>query len=182
MTSNDQFYHVLNRGNEKKSIFFETENYLFFLRQLTKYIKMYGPILVAYCLMPNHFHLLLKEIQENGISKCLHALQTSYAKAVNKRYERSGHLFQDSYQKIMIKDDSYLVYLSRYIHLNPVKAGLASRPEDWEFSSYRDYIGMKREILSEPEIILSQFRGRQDYHKFVMDNESDKELGLLTLE
>lgn len=143
----NQFYHVLNRGNEKKPIFFEAENYLYFLKQPGKYLRLSDTILIAYCLMPNHFHLLIREIKENSLAKCLHALQTSYAKAVNKKYGRSGHLFQDTYQKIVIEDDAYLVYLSRYIHLNPVMAGLVSLPEEWEYSSYRDYIGKKVTVL-----------------------------------
>ena len=85
MTDIGQYYHVLNRGNEKQEIFYDAENYYFFLRQLGKYLKLYGPTLVAYCLMPNHFHLIMHENGNDGIPRCMHALQTSFSKAVNEK-------------------------------------------------------------------------------------------------
>ncbi|MFQ5639783.1 MAG: transposase [bacterium] len=130
-------YHALNRGNEKQAIFFERENYPFFLRRLKDALQKHSTELLCYCLMPNHFHLVLKEIIENGISSVMLSLQTSYAKAINKRYNRVGHLFQGPFKHIHIDRNEYLLHLSRYIHFNPAEAGLVSKPEDWEFSSFR---------------------------------------------
>jgi hypothetical protein len=91
----------------------------------------------------------------------------SYTKAMNKRYDRVGALFQGSFRAIHVNQNNYLVHLSRYIHLNPVVAGLVERPEDWEFSSYREYIGVRSGTLPAPEIVLSQFPSRQAYQEFV---------------
>jgi len=154
------YYHILNRGNNKQRIFFVRENYLFFLRRLKAGLQKYGTELICYCLMPNHFHLILKEVIERGISNLMLALQTSYAKAINKRYDRAGHLFQGTFKSIHIDRNEYLLHLSRYIHINPVEAGLLQRPEDWEFSSFRDYIGLRSGTLTKAEIILSQFSDR----------------------
>lgn len=182
MTDIGQYYHVLNRGNEKQDIFHETENYHFFLRQLGKYLKSYGPTLIAYCLMPNHFHILMHENGNDGIPRCMHALQTSFSKAVNEKYNRSGHLFQDSYKKVRIHDNSYLLHLTRYIHLNPVEGGLVSIPEDWIYSSYREYTGLRKGSLPQMDVVLSQFSGYSDYRKFVMDKMNDMDLGKFVLE
>ena len=140
----ENYYHVFNRGNEKQTIFFERENFLFFLRRLKNALQKQSTELICYCLMPNHFHLVLKEIIENGISSVMLSLQTSYAKAINKRYNRVGHLFQGPFKHIHIDRDEYLLHLSRYIHINPVEAGLVSKPEAWEFSSFRDYIALRK--------------------------------------
>jgi putative transposase len=182
MTLPDQYYHVINRGNEKKQIFFEMENYSFFLNKLGKYLNKYQPMLIAYCLMPNHFHLILKEVRENAIAKCLHALQTSYAKSINKRYSRSGHLFQDTYRKKIVKNEVHLVCLSRYIHLNPVRSGLVRSPEDWKFSSYREYIGLRKKELTHPETVISLFSGVEEYKEYVLDGMIRPDLGRLALE
>jgi REP element-mobilizing transposase RayT len=150
--------------------------------KLGKYLKKYQPILIAYCLMPNHFHLILKEVRENAIAKCLHALQTSYAKAVNYRYSRSGHLFQDTYRKIIVKNEVHLVYLSRYLHLNPVRTGLVRTPEDWKYSSYCEYIGLRKKELIHPETIISLFSCVEEYREHVLDGMIRPDLDALTLE
>ncbi len=164
-----RFYHVFNRGNEKKNIFFERENYLFFLRRLKAGVEKSHVSVLAYCLMPNHFHLLLQETLAGGITNLMLALQTSYAKAINKRYQRFGHLFQGTFKNILIDRNEYLVHLSRYIHINPVLAGMVRAPEDWEFSNYQDYVGLRNGKLPQIEIILAQFKERHDYREFVMD-------------
>jgi hypothetical protein len=91
----------------------------------------------------------------------------SYTKAMNKRYDRVGSLFQGAFQAKHVDRDEYLVHLSRYIHLNPVVAGLVKRAEDWEFSSYREYIGLRDGTLPKPEIVLSHFPSRGAYRDFV---------------
>ena len=178
----DNYYHVFNRGNEKQSIFVENENYLFFLRRLRRAMNRRKSELICYCLMPNHFHLIVREVSEGGISRMMLSLQTSYAKAINKRYDRVGHLFQGPFKNIHIDRNEYLLYLSRYIHMNPVDAGLVRRPEEWDYSSYRDYMGLRKSALAQPEVILSQFSHREDYRQFVMSCEDDSNIRGLTLE
>ena len=169
-----EYYHFYNRGNNRERIFYERENYLFFLRQVRRYLV---PVLeiIAYCLMPTHYHLLVlvktSEVSENlgglGASKAMMKFAVSYTKAMNKRYNRVGVLFQGPFQARHVDKDSYLVHLSRYFHLNPVMAGLVERPEGWEFSSYREYIGLRDGTLPKSEIVLSQFPSPEAYREFV---------------
>lgn len=104
-----------------------------------------------------------------GISDLMLSLQTSYVKAINKRYDRVGHLFQGPFKNILVDKNEYLLHLSRYIYMNPVPAGLVPNPEDWEFSSFRDYVGLRTGTLPQPEIILSQFLDKGSYWQFVKD-------------
>ena len=123
-------------------------------------------IVVAYCLMPNHFHLLVCP-QDAEFSRRMQRFSISYAKAMNERYDRRGAMFQGAFQAVHVDRDEYLLHLSRYIHLNPVVAGLSKRGEDWEFSSYRDYLGLRRGTLPSPDLVLSQFPTRTAYREFV---------------
>jgi len=169
-----EYYHLYNRGNNRERIFYERENYSFFLRRVWKYLV---PVLeiIAYCLMPTHYHLLIRvktsEVSENlgglGASKAMMKFAVSYTKAMNKRYDRVGALFQGAFKAKHIAENSYLVHLSRYIHLNPVMVGLAKRPKDWEFSSYRECIGLRDGALPNPEIVMSQFPSPEAYREFV---------------
>jgi REP element-mobilizing transposase RayT len=129
--------------------------------------------IVAYCLMPNHFHLLVCP-QDDELSRRMQRLTISYTKAMNKRYDRSGALFEGQFQAVQVDRDEYLVHLSRYIHLNPVEAGLCGRPEDWEFSSYRDYVGLRQGTLPRSDIVLGQFPSRDDYRAFVESFRPDE--------
>ncbi|HEY4690231.1 MAG TPA: transposase [Anaerolineae bacterium] len=186
-------YHVYNRGHNRQDIFFEEENYLFFLRRLKRYLD--APLktsealretsevctVVAYCLMPNHFHLLLQP-HDDDLSHHLQLLTISYTKAINQRRHRIGALFQGAFQARCIDRDEYLLHLSRYIHLNPVQAGLTGRPEDWPYSSYRDYLGLRNGHLPRPDIVLSQFPDRAAYRQFVdvyVSSDSDRIAHLL---
>jgi REP element-mobilizing transposase RayT len=177
-----EYYHVLNRGNGKSRIFFSDENYQFFLRRMKKYLDVYKPVLVAYCLMPNHFHLLLGETVDGAIARFIHALQTSYSKALNKSMGKTGHLFQDTYKKIPIYTKPQLLQLSRYIHLNPVRAGLIENPEEWEYSSYKDYIGIRNGNIPKQDLILSHFEKPETYRDYVMDTMDEKDITELLLE
>jgi len=169
-----EYYHVYNRGNNRQDIFFDRENYWFFLRRLHNYFQTSQALhetlalctVVAYCLMPNHFHLLLQP-HDDQLSRYLQMLAISYTKAINARHNRVGALFQGAFQARHVDRDEYLLHLSRYIHLNPVHAGLVQRPEDWESSSYREYIGTRTVTLPKPDIVLAQFPSRDAYQQFV---------------
>lgn len=175
-------YHTFNRGNQKQSIFFERENYLFFLRRLGQCVHKYGSLVLCYCLMPNHYHICFKEVVENGISNALSSLQTSYAKAINKRYNRTGHLWEDTFKAVAVESEESLLHLSRYIHLNPVKAGLAAKAEEWEFSSYRDIIGLRNGSLPQKQHILSSFDSPAGYRQFVEEYQDEMKIGRLLLD
>ena len=116
--------------------------------------------------MPNHYHLLVCP-HDDQFSRRMQRFSISYTKAINKRYGRVGSLFQGQFQAVRVDRNDYLLHLSRYLHLNPVVAGLVKRPEEWEFSSYRDYIGLRRGTLPSPDLVLSQFSGPGAYQAFV---------------
>jgi putative transposase len=166
-----EYYHVYNRGNNRQDVFFERRNYLLFLWSVRKYLLNAtdlgaGVTIVAYCLMPNHFHLLM-HLLDDHFSRRMQRLSISFTKALNTRYNRVGALFQGQFQAILVDTDEYLLHLSRYIHLNPVAAGLVARPQDWDFSSYREYTGTRSGTLVTPDIVLGQFGSRAEYSRFV---------------
>lgn len=166
----DNYYHVYNRGNNLKNIFFEKRNYYFFLEKL---IKIFNTKLdlIAYVLMPNHFHLIVKVNEDSALEKSMQRFSTSYTKAINISQKRVGHLFQGRYKAKLIPENNYLLHLSRYIHLNPVRAGLVSKLEDWDFSSFQVYIGKRFSSFIKNDIVLSQC---DNYREFVSDSQVDQ--------
>lgn len=187
----NQYYHLYNRGNNRGRIFFEDENYLFFLRKMHRYLLSVFDI-VAYCLMPTHYHFLVRvkkpatktsevsetsEVSSAAVSKAMMRFSVSYTKAINKRFGRVGALFQGAYQAKRVEEESYLLHLSRYVHLNPVAAGLARAPSAWPFSSYRDFIRERTGRLPNPDVVLSYFESPDAYRRFVEDHirQSDGE-------
>ncbi len=161
-----EHYHLYNRGSNYQPIFFERENYLYFLRQMRKYLLSNAIEIVAYCLMPNHYHLLV-HLKTDDLSNLLQPMLVSYSKSINRRYARVGPLFQGPFSAVHVDRDEYLWHLSRYIHLNPVAAGLVSCAQDWEFSSYREFIGLRNCTMPKPDMVLSQFSSADDYRLFV---------------
>ncbi len=134
------FYHVTSRGNEQKDVFKSRRDREKFLEYLASATQRYGATIHAYCLMSNHYHLLL-ETPEGNLSAIMRHINGAYTTYFNIKRKRSGHLFQGRYKAILIEVDEYLVELSRYIHLNPVQAGMVERPEHHQWSSYQSFIG-----------------------------------------
>jgi putative transposase len=167
-----EFYHVYNRGNNKQRIFFNEGNYLFFLKKVEIQLKPVSEI-VAHCLMPNHFHFLL-QANENSINERktfgdkpmqelayrIGILLSSYSQAINKRYKTTGSLFQQKTKAKILNEDnscsrvSYLENCFRYIHQNPLVAGLVTDLSDWPYSSYPDYAGLRNNSLCNKEIFF----------------------------
>lgn len=160
-------YHLYNRGVNRQPIFFRDENWGYFIKRIRHYFRPELVDIVAYCLMPTHYHLLV-DLKTDYLSKqIMQPFGLSYTKAINKQQERVGPLFQGPFRAVWVDRDEYLLHLSRYIHLNPVTAGLVDQPEEWAFSSYRDYIGLRQGSLPATEAILSQLPSRQAYQTFV---------------
>jgi len=134
-------YHVTSRGNGRQRIFLDSGDNLKFLDLLGRTVERFRWVCVAFCLMENHYHLMI-ETPEANLSQGMHHLNTSFCLAHNKRHDRVGHLFQGRFKSIVVDRDSYLLELARYVVLNPVRAGLADRPEDWPWSSYRLTAGL----------------------------------------
>ena len=170
------YYHLYNRGNDRQKIFRERENYLFFLRRARKYFTDRVEV-IAYCLMPNHYHFLVHLLTDD-LSASMHRLALSYSKAFNTRFDRAGSLFAGPFGARLVLNTEYLVHLSSYIHLNPVAAGLVAQAEHWEFSSYREYVGLRHGTLPAPDIVLSSFTSQVDYKSFVETN-AERDAGII---
>jgi REP element-mobilizing transposase RayT len=162
-----EYFHIYNRGVDRKLIFFEEENYEFFLRRIDKYLDPSKLTLLVFCLMPNHFHFVFRQDQPNALSEFMGNICKSYAKAINNRLDRSGHLFESKYKLKHIDEEMYLLNLSRYIHLNPVAAGLVTSPVQWQFSSYGSYCGLHGQAFVSTKEILSLMKGSEYYEEYV---------------
>jgi len=137
------FYHITSRGNQKERVFFSDHDRIILLDCLRDANKKYGAVIHTYCLMDNHYHLLLETPHAN-LSNIMHFINTSYAIFFNTKHSRVGHLFQGRFKAILIETDSYAQELSRYIHLNPVRAGIVARPEEYIWSSYLTFISERQ--------------------------------------
>ena len=137
------FYHITSRGNERKEIFRSKADREQFLSYLESAHHRYGALIHVYCLMANHYHLLL-ETPRGNLSQILHHLNGAYTTYFNSKRKRTGHLFQGRYKAIVVEKDAYCQELSGYIHLNPIRAGVAETPEAYRWSSYRSYIGKEK--------------------------------------
>ena len=187
------YYHVYNRGNGKQDIFLDKEDYNFFLFRLKEALypdsieeimqkkdkekKLSGDRrtalpkgsfdLVCYCLMPNHYHFLIKQNNDISIAKLIAKVCTGYSKYLNKKYSHAGHVFQDRFRAVIVDSNEYIVWLSGYIHDNPKTAGLVQNLIDYPWSSYFDYIGLTQGDLCKKDIILDQFENANNYKRYV---------------
>lgn len=169
----DNYYHVYNRGNNKEQIFFEEKNYHYFLSKIVNAFEDKID-LVAYCLMPNHYHLISHVKQDGFLELAMQKISTGYSRAINKAYNRTSHLFQGRFKNKLIPNNEYLLHLSRYIHRNPLRAGLVNKLDEWKFSSYPIFIGKVKLSFIKPEIIINQFDLPSEYSKFVMEYQEDQ--------
>jgi len=160
-------YHVYNRGNNKDKVFFEEDNYLYFHRLLHKYSQEYRIKVHVYCYMPNHYHLLVRIGDDNKLSDMMRKWILAYTKAINKRYNRVGHLFQDRYKIKKVDSIEYYLQLSRYIHINTFFASLVSSINVWKHSSYCKYISDEIDKVISTDFLLSHFKDKNAYREFV---------------
>jgi REP element-mobilizing transposase RayT len=164
-------YHITARGNERKNIFFTKEDYERFLNYLTEATKKFIINLHCYVLMSNHYHLIIETPKAN-LSRVMHYINGSYSTYINVKRKRSGHLFQGRYKSIIVDRDNYLLELSRYIHLNPVRAKMVERPEDYHYSSYSSYISRRINNVVNTGLVLGLVtkhngNGNKQYRRFV---------------
>jgi putative transposase len=161
-----KYYHLYNRSNNKEIVFHEKENYPYFLQQYQEFVSQYFTTF-AYCLMPTHFHFLVKVDNESEeVNTAIGRWLSSYTKAINKRYERQGSLFQPHTKAKNIDDESYLLTLITYIHQNPVRAGLVNHCSKWEHSSYQTYIGLNENRFVDTSLLLHYFKSKESYAKY----------------
>ena len=163
------YYHLYNRGVYRGRIFFNDENYLFCLQRMKAVGRKYGATIIAYCLMPNHYHFLLRQEGDVSLSRFVGALFNGYVQAVNRQQGRSGTLFEGRFRHRYVDGERYLIHLCRYIHANPVRAGLVSTPEAWPYSNYREWVGLRPGTLVDHDFVEGYFPGRDEYAAFVLD-------------
>ena len=194
-----EYYHILNRGVNKQLIFHDNADrsrFLFLvlyfqsptiIQNMGRSVKSFVQHRVlnsnitqeiiknkfveftSFCLMPNHFHLIVKEVEENGIARYMQRVLNSYTKYYNTKYSKSGHLFQGPYKAVHVENNKQLLHLSAYIHRNPREIKEWFKKEDiYPWSSYQDFIGVNRfEKLLVPDIINGQFENKKEYDNFV---------------
>lgn len=211
--ANNQFYHLFNRGVERRPVFtnkweftraLDTIKFYQFEKpslRYSKYLALNEKLkkaffedlkrskkqvsIIAFCLMTNHFHFLVKQVNEGGISKFMAIFTNSYTKYFNTKYQRVGPLFQGIFKAVRVESDDQLVHLSRYIHLNPV-TGFLVKSEDlknYKWSSYPTYV---EKTDGEHEKVLNFFKSPKDYEKYVLDQadyaKKLKEIDFLTID
>ncbi|HWP60706.1 MAG TPA: transposase [Candidatus Acidoferrales bacterium] len=164
---------MIARGNRQQAIFRKQRDYKRFLDTLENAVTRFHFHLHAYVLMPNHFHLLAEQ-EEFPLSRFMQVLLTSYARWYNRRYRQIGHLFQSRYRAILCDKESYLLELSRYIHLNPVRANIVKRPEHYPWSSYSAYLRGASQTFVDRGAVLgtlarNEAAARRAYEIFVLD-------------
>lgn len=194
-----EYYHIFNRGMSKQLIFHDDRDrrrFLFLIlyfqsptvfQKISRSIKLFVQHSVldiditkeivkkrfvelnSFCLMPNHFHLIVKEVEENGIARYMQRVLNSYTKYYNTKYDKSGHLFQGPYKAVHIKNNNQLLYLSCYIHRNPRELKeWFNKESDYQWSSYQDCVNKNRfEELLVLDIINGQFKNKKEYDEFV---------------
>lgn len=188
---NESFYHIFNRGVEKRTIFTDDRDKNRFLKTLSYYqylgpkprLSIFNPLIhkelktdkiieiVAFCLMPNHFHLLLKQNHDKGISEFLSKLSNSYSKYFNTKHKRVGPLFQGEFKAVLVESDEQLLHLSRYVHLNPFVSGLVTNLRDYPWSSYLEYLHADPKRPGGVGSVLEFFKSPDEYERFVLDHQ-----------
>ena len=171
-----KYYHIYNRGCNREKIFLNVDNYEYLIRLFTKHIKNLPLAIIAYCLMPNHYHLLLRQDGIITIDDFIQRIFNSYSKAFNLMHNRSGTLFEGPFKAIVIDDDIYLTHLCRYIHRNPLDAGIVKNIQDWKYSNYHEWIGKRRSRLVDREFITTYFKSVEEYKTFVLEYTPTKKI------
>ncbi len=195
------YYHIFNRGLDRRVTFsgrreyqrailslnfyryqsppnrlseflsLSSENQAFVLEKLVQKESLIQ--LIAFCLMPNHFHLLIKQLIDGGISKFMSNFQNSYTRYFNTKHKRKGSLFEDQFKAVMVETNEQLVHLSRYIHLNPYTSYIIKDVDgliEYPWSSFREYLELEKGICSK-EIVLGEFKGKEEYKRFVLNQK-----------
>lgn len=198
--ANDEIYHVFNRGVERRPTFTDKNEYTraitsinFYrfqqsLTGLASYLKLnlekrealFNSLfneknklveIISYCLMPNHFHLLLKQVINNGISIFLSNFTNSYTRYFNIKHTRIGPLYQGVFKAVRMESTEQLIYVNRYVHLNPISSLIVSenKLDNYPWSSLAEYLGMEREKICNTKIVLDQFSSVESYRKYMHD-------------
>ena len=175
-------YHVTSRGDRREAIFEDDDDRLSFLQTLGQVVEQFNWLCYAWCLMDNHYHLLI-QTPDGNLSKGMRQLNGVFTQLSNRRYRRVGHLFQGRFKAILVDSDAYLLELARYVVLNPVRAGMVKNAAHWRWSSYRASMGLvPAETFLAVDGLLAQFAARRSlaqtrYAQFVAEGIMHRRLG-----
>ena len=166
-------HHVIQRGNNRADIFFDEEDRRQYLRLVKKYSEKWSTSMFAYCLMTNHCHILIRPSTESALYKMMQGVTLCYTQHVNRKYGRTGRLWESRYHSCIVNEEKYLWAVARYIEQNPVRAGIVSKAEDYDYSSARAHVkGTSDEVLGE-ELFTND--RRQDYIKLLRSGTPEEE-------
>jgi REP element-mobilizing transposase RayT len=165
------YYHILNRGARRRPIFREARNYHYVLLLLKKVAGECSVSVIAYCLLPNHYHWLLRQDAETPAGKVPARVFGSYTQAFNRAFGQTGTLFEGPYKSRMVDTDAYLVKLCAYIHLNPVHHGLVDGPGAWPYSNYLEWIEERPGRLVDMDLVREWFANPRDYRDWILDQQ-----------
>jgi putative transposase len=163
------YYHIYNRGAGRQPIFRQARNYVYLLRLLKTVAGQCSVTVIAYCLLPNHYHWLLRQDGQTPAGKVPARVFGSYSQAFNRAYERTGTLFEGPYKAQAVDTDAYFIHLCAYIHLNPVHHGLVATPEAWPYSNYLEWVDKRRGTLVDRDLVRAYFANPQAYEGFVRE-------------
>ncbi|GBD98439.1 transposase IS200 like protein [bacterium BMS3Abin07] len=167
-------HHIIQRGNNRERVFFHKRDKDKYLSLLIKYSERWHSPILVYCLMDNHVHLLAKPLEDVSLSKMMQGVTLCYTQYVNRRYKRTGRLWESRYHSCIVDKDRYLWAAARYIEQNPLRANMVSRAEDFPYSSARAHInGIRDDVLGEE---LFPEKQRRDYSEFVSFISSEDEM------
>ncbi len=164
-----EYYHLYNRGAHRLSIFREPENYLFVIRKLKQYAQEFRLTVIAYCLLPNHYHFRIRQDGESRAGLLPQRVFNSYSKAYNRRYDHQGTLFESNYKVKAVESETQLLNLCRYLHANPVLHGIVEHLEAWPYSNYQEWIGERGGSLVDRDLIAIYFETPAVYRAYVAD-------------
>lgn len=165
----DQYYHLYNHGTQDVPVFRDEVNYYFVLIRMKQSIQEFELAMIAYCLMPDHYHMLVRQMSETPAGLLPQRVFNSYTKAYNHRYAHRGSLFEGRHKAVQVVSASHLRNLCRYIHAEPVKNGIVETPRDWYFSNYLDCIGLRTGAMVDLNFISKYFGDSTTYRNFVED-------------
>lgn len=173
----EKYYHIFNRAVGDERLFKNDTDYIYFLNKIKRFILPVAEV-ISYCLIPNHFHLFIRTLDEKQIQKNTNLLNpelligklnqsfsnffNSYTKSINLRYSRKGKLFMLPYKRILVEDESYIISVINYIHRNPIHHGLVENHSDWKYSSYNDYLSENPTIINRG-LGLEYFGSQQEF-------------------
>ena len=163
------YYHAYNRGANRNLIFFSDDDFLRCLGLIKQYARHYQITVIAYCLLSNHYHFLLRQDGPAPVSKFIGVIFNSYVQSLNLRLERSGTLFEGRFKHRRVNDEAYLLNLCRYIHANPVLHGLTDDPAMWEYSNYLEWVGQRPGTLFDQAFVSEYFDSPSAYERYVVE-------------